>query len=208
MKIAIIGTGNMGTGLASEFAAANFEVVFGSRDHGKAAALAKKIGPNVQGCGIAEAVKLADIAILALPYGAVGEALRAAGDLSGKILVDITNPISADFKSLVVGHTTSAAEEIQALAPTARVVKAFNTIFAQLLPAEARKTKTLQALVAGDDAMAKGEVLKLAKAIGFEPIDAGPLSNSRFIEPIGEMTIHFGFFLGWGPVTAPVWVKV
>ena len=208
MKVAIIGTGNMGAGLATELVAAKVEVVIGSRDPAKAAALAEKLGSNVQGGGIAAAVKLADIAILALPYGAIADALRVAGDLSGKILVDITNPISADYKSLVIGHTTSAAEEIQALAPTAKVVKAFNTIFAPLLSAETRKTQTLQVFVAGDDTGAKDAVSKLAKVIGFEAVDAGPLSNSRFIEPIGEMNIHFGFFLGKGPVVAPAWVQV
>lgn len=208
MKVAIIGTGNMAAGFATELAAANFEVVIGSRDPAKAAALAEKLGSNVHGGGIAAAVKVADIVVLALPYGAVADALHVAGDLSEKVLVDITNPISADFKSLVIGHTTSAAEEIQALAPTAKVVKAFNTIFAPLLSAEARKTQTLQVFIASDDSGAKGEVSKLAKALGFEPVDAGPLSNSRFIEPIGEMNIHFGFFLGKGPVVAPSWVKV
>ena len=208
MKVAIIGTGNMGAGLATELAAAKFEVIIGSRDPAKAAALAEKIGGGAQGGGIAAAVKLADTVILALPYGAIADVLRVAGDLSGKTLVDITNPISADYKSLVIGHTTSAAEEIQALAPSAKVVKAFNTIFAPLLPAEARKAKTLQVFVASDDAGAKDKVSQLAKAIGFEPVDAGPLSNSRFIEPIGEMNIHFGFFLGKGPVVAPAWVQV
>ena len=207
MTVAIIGTGNMGAGLARLLAAANIDVVIGAREPGKAAALAEEIGPRAQGGGIEAAFKLADVAILALPFGTIGDVLAAAGDLAGKVLVDITNPISADYKSLVVGHTTSAAEEIQALAPKATVVKAFNTIFAQLLPAEARTSKTLQVLVAGDDAAAKGEVSRLAKAIGFDPVDAGPLSNARFIEPIGEMNIHFGYFLGWGPVAAPAWVK-
>lgn len=208
MKVAIIGTGNMGSGLASTLAAANHEVAIGSRDPAKAAALAEKTGHGAVGGGIAAAVKLADVVILALPYGAVGDAIKAAGDVSGKVLVDITNPISADFKTLLIGHTTSAAEEIQALAPNAKVVKAFNTIFAQLFSSEARKGKTLQVFVAADDSDAKAVVSSLAKSAGFEPVDAGPLSNSRFIEPIGEMNIHFGYFLGWGPVAAPAWVRV
>jgi hypothetical protein len=208
MRIAVIGTGNMGAGFARLFANADFDVVIGHREPAKAAALAEKIGPRAQGGGIEAATKLADIVFLALPYGAIEGVLRAAGDLSGKVLVDITNPISADFKNLVIGHTTSAAEEIQSLAPKAKVVKAFNTIFAQLLPTDARKQRILQVLVAGDDSAAKSEVSRLAKAVGFEPVDAGPLSNSRFIEPIGEMNIHFGYFLGWGPVAAPVWVKI
>ena len=208
MKVAIIGSGNMGAGLARALASADIEVVIGTRDLAKAAALAEEIGPHAQGGGIAAAFRLADIAILALPYAAAADALKEAGDIAGKVIVDISNPITADYRGLVVGHTTSAAEEIQALAPKARVVKAFNTIFAKLLAAEARNGKTLQVFVAGDDGGAKEAVSKLATSIGFEAIDAGPLSNSRFLEPVGEMNIHFGFFLGWGPVTAPAWVKV
>jgi predicted dinucleotide-binding enzyme len=187
-------------------ASTDYEVAIGARDPAKAAALAEKIGHKAVGSGIATAVKRAGIVILALPYGAVGDALRAAGDLNGKILIDPTNPITADFKGLEIGHTTSAAEEIQKCAPNAVVVKAFNTIFAQLLPHEARTGRTLQVFVAGDDAAAKKHVSLLAQTIGFEPVEAGPLSNSRFIEPIGEMNIHFGFFLGKGPVVAPAWV--
>ncbi len=208
MKVAIIGTGNMASGLARTLAGAKHEVIIGSRDPAKAAALAEQIGQGAQGGGIAAAAKLADIVILAIPFGGAADAIKEAGDLAGKILVDISNPISADYKTLVIGHTTSAAEEIQTLAPKASVVKAFNTIFAQLLPAEARQGKSLQVFVAGDDEAAKGQVSALAQSIGFEAVNAGSLSNSRFIEPIGEMNIHFGYFLGKGPVVAPAWVQV
>lgn len=208
MKVAIIGTGNMATGLAQALSEAKINLVIGSRDPAKAAALAAKTGANIEGGGIAAVVKLADVIILALPFGAIAEALQQAGDLTNKILVDISNPISADYKSLVIGHTTSAAEEIQALAPSAKVVKAFNTIFASLLPQSARQTKTLQVFIASDDADAKAQVSQLAKTIGFDAVDAGPLTNSRFIEPIGEMNIHFGFFLGKGTGIAPAWVTV
>ncbi|NTF43668.1 NADPH-dependent F420 reductase [Agrobacterium rhizogenes] len=208
MKIAVIGTGNMGAGLARLLAGTGSDVVIGHRDPAKAAAFAAELGANVEAGGIAAAVKLADIVILALPYGAVADALREAGNLKGKILVDISNPITADFRGLVVGHSTSAAEEIQALAPDAIVVKAFNTIFATLLPVEARKGKVLQVFVAGDDEKSKAAVSSLVQSIGFEPVDAGPLTNARFIEPIGEMNIHFGFFLGKGPSVAPAWVHI
>ncbi|MFZ6778787.1 NADPH-dependent F420 reductase [Undibacterium sp. Ji83W] len=208
MKIAVIGTGNMGTALASLFSEVNLDVVIGHREPANAAALAAKLGAHVQAGGIEAACRLADIVFLALPFGAVADVLQAAGDLSGKVIVDITNPISADFKNLLIGHTTSAAEEIQALAPTAKVVKAFNTIFAQLLPVEARKQNILQVFVASDDAIAKDAVSQLVSKVGFEAIDAGPLSNSRFIEPIGEMNIHFGYFLGWGPTAAPTWTRL
>lgn len=208
MKVAVIGTGNMANGLAHALAHAQHEVVIGSRDPAKAAALAEKIGLGAQGGGIAAAASLADVVILAIPFGGAAEAIKEAGELAGKVVVDITNPISADYKSLVIGHTTSAAEEIQALSPNARVVKAFNTIFAQLLPQEARQGKRLQVLVAGDDVAAISQVSTLAESLGFEAVNAGPLSNSRFIEPIGEMNIHFGYFLGKGPSVAPAWVQV
>ena len=208
MKVAIIGTGNMASGLANSLVGAQYQVAIGSRDPVKAAALAEKVGHGAQGGGIAAAVKLADIVVLAVPFAGAAEALKAADDLAGKVLVDISNPISADYKSLVIGHTTSAAEEIQALVPKAVVVKAFNTLFAQLLSADARQGKTLQVFVAGDDEAAKAQVSVLARSMGFEPVDAGPLNNSRFIEPIGEMNIHFGYFLGKGPTVAPAWVQV
>ncbi len=208
MQIAVIGTGNMGTGLASILAKAKHDVVIGSRDMAKAATLASQIGYGVTGGDIEAAAKMADIIILATPFPFAVQTLKAAGDLSKKIIIDISNPITPDFQGLTVGLTTSAAEEIQKLAPQAKVVKAFNTIFAQLLPNEAREGKTLQVFIAADDAGAKTEVSALVKSLGFDAVDAGPLSNSRFIEPIGEMNIHFGYFLGWGPVSAPMWPRI
>ena len=207
MQVAVIGTGNMGSGLASILAQAKHEVTIGSRDMAKAATLASQIGHGAVGGDIEAAVKMADVVILAIPFPFAEETLKAAGDLSKKIIIDISNPITPDFQSLLIGHTTSAVEEIQKLAPAAKVVKAFNTIFAQLLPTEAREGKTLQVFVAADDAGAKAEVSALVKSLGFDAVDAGPLINSRFIEPIGEMNIHFGYFLGWGPVSAPMWPR-
>ncbi|MFC3058453.1 NADPH-dependent F420 reductase [Paenirhodobacter populi] len=208
MKIAVIGTGNMGSGFARALVAAGKEVIIGHRDPAKAAALAADIGSNVEGGGIPVALKVSDIAIFALPYDATIAHLKEAGDLTGKILVDISNPIAPDYKDLVLGLTTSAAEEIQKAAPTATVVKAFNTIFAGLLAQEARPGKTLQVFVAGDEPSATGKVRDLAAALGFAPTDAGPLTNSRFLEPIGEMNIQFGYFLGRGTGIAPAWVSV
>ncbi|WP_020178013.1 NADPH-dependent F420 reductase [Methylopila sp. M107] len=208
MTIAVIGTGKMGSGIAKLLAAKGEKIVIGARDPAKAAALAAEIGGGAEGGGIEAAVKLADVAILAVWYQQLEETVRAAGDLTGKILVDISNPITEDFKGLRIGHTTSAAEELQALAPNATVVKAFNTIFSELLPAEAREGRDpVQAFVAADDEAAKRKVSDIAAKGGFQPVDAGPLANARYIEPLGEMTIWFAFFLGWGPTAAPAWVK-
>ncbi len=208
MTTAIIGTGNMGAGLARALVASGEAVALGARDPAKATALAAELGALADGGGIAAAVALADVVVFALPYGAHAETLKLAGNLQGKVIIDISNPVTADFQGLAIGHTTSAAEELQALVPGAKVVKAFNTIFAGLLGAEGRKGKVLQVFVAGDDAGAKAAVSKIATAIGFEAVEAGQLSNSRFLEPVGEMNIQFGFFLGKGPVVAPAWISV
>lgn len=208
MTTAIIGTGNMGAGLARALVAAGETVALGARDPAKAAALAAELGPKAQGGGIAAAVSLADVIVLAVPFGSHADILKGAGPVSGKVIVDISNPVTADFQGLAIGHTTSAAEELQKLVPGAKVVKAFNTIFAGLLPAEGRKGKSLQTFVAGDDADAKTAASRIARVIGLEAVEAGPLSNSRFLEPIGEMNIQFGFFLGKGPVVAPAWISV
>lgn len=206
MKIAIIGIGNMASGLANVLADANYEVIIGHRDINKAKLLADQFGG--QGVDINSAMKQAEVIVLALPYQAVNDVLGGAGDLAGKILIDITNPVTNDFKDLVIGHTTSAAEQIQLLAPKAYVVKAFNTIFAQLLPLSARTTSQLQVFVAADNDKAKQVVINIAQAIGFSAVDSGPLSNSRFIEPIGAMNIQFGFFLGQGASVAPMWLTI
>lgn len=208
MTVAVIGTGKMGAGLARLLASKGVQVAIGSRDATKATKLAEEIGGGAQGGGIADAVQRADVVILAVYYQKMEETIRAAGDLTGKILVDISNPITEDFKGLLIGHTTSAAEEIQKLAPQAKVVKAYNTIFAELLPADAREGRALvQVFVAGDDEAAKKAVSEVVAKGGFEPVDSGPLANSRFLEPVGEMNIWFGFFLGWGTSAAPAWTK-
>lgn len=207
MKIAVIGTGNMGVALARAIAKAHDELIIGARDADKAIALAQSIGSQIEAGSISAAIKAADMVFLALPFEA-NLAVVQNVDVGRKILVDVSNPITADFTDLVVGHTTSAAEELQMRAPAARVVKAFNTLFSALLPSEARNGTSLQAFLASDDAEAKRAVETVVKAMDFEPVDAGPLRNSRFLEPMGEMNIHFGFFLGWGTVAAPVWQRV
>lgn len=207
MKIAILGTGNMGAGFAHLFAA-HHEVSIGSRDPAKAAALAGSIGQHVVGGGIAAATKLADVIVLALPFPAIAEVLKDAGDLQGKVLIDITNPVTPDFQDLAFGHTTSAAEKIQELVPQAIVIKAFNTIFAQLLPETARQGKNVQVFLAGDAEKAKETVATLARSAGFDPVDCGALKHARLLEPIGMMNIQFGFFLGKGPSVAPAWINL
>lgn len=117
------------------------EIQVGDRDLGKAAALAGEIGgeSETEGGGVAAAFQRADLATLALPYSAIVGVLAEAGDLTGKVRVDASNPVGEDFKDLVVGLSDSVAEQTRDAAPTARVVKAFNTIFAGLVPARESK---------------------------------------------------------------------
>lgn len=197
MKVAIVGLGNMGRGLAELALAQGHEVWLGSRAGDKALT-------GATSGTVAQAVAGAGLVVLAVPY-AQAVALAAEHGFAGQVVLDISNPITPDFQDLVVGHTTSAAEEIQKAAPKSKLVKGFNTIFAGLLPVQARKAG-LQTFVAGDDVEAKALVISFAQAAGFDARDAGPLKNSRFLEPLGEMNIHFGYMLGQGAGIAPVWV--
>lgn len=183
MSVAIIGTGNMAKGFARLLAARDAEFAIGARDPAKAASLAAAVGGKAQGGGIEAAVHLADIIILAVPFGAVGDIVKSAGGLDGKIVVDITNPITPDYMSLTIGHTTSAGEEIQKLAPGARVVKAFNTIFAEIMQARPADGNRVQVFYATDDAEAGAAVAGLISSLGFEPVASGGLTNSRYLEP-------------------------
>ena len=205
--MATVGSGKMGSGFARLLASKGFDIAVGNKNPEKVAALAKEIGARVKGGNVKDAVGEADVIFLAVKYDDAAEALKAAGDLANKVVIDISNPITADFKGLTIGHSTSAAEEIQKLAPNATVVKAFNTIFAELLPTGSRKGRKVQVFIAGDDETAKAKVSDLAKAAEFEPVDSGTLYNSRFLEPMGEMNILLGFFLGWGTSGAPEYRK-
>lgn len=199
MKIAVIGAGNMGAAFTRRLAAAGHDVAITAVDPTHAKKVAATAGKNARAVKRDEVARDADIIILATPYGAAADALHAAGDLSGKTVIDITNPLTPDMSGLAVGHTTSAAEEIQKAAPTARVVKAFNTVFAQVLGGSGRA----QVFFAGDDAAAKGAVRTLIESIGLDAMDAGPLANARYLEPLGMFTIYLGYVGGRGTGIAP-----
>src|SRR5262245_16540282 len=109
----------MGGGFARLLASKGIDVVVGHKTPAKAEALANEIGVGAKGGSVKDAVRQADVIILAVRYETAADALAAAGDLTNKIVVDISNPITADFKGLTIGHSTSAAEEIQKLAPGA-----------------------------------------------------------------------------------------
>ena len=183
-------------------------MVVGARDTAKASDLAADIGRGVQAASLRGAANAADIIVLAVPYAAAHETLAAAGDLAGKTIIDITNPMKADFSGLAIGHITSAAEEIQKAAPGAHVVKAFNTIFAHLLTHPKPGAKRLTVFYAGDNADANEGARMLIERIGFRAEYAGPLQHARYLEPVAALNIAFGYALGAGVNIAPEWRRI
>ncbi len=181
-KIAIIGKGHVGAALNDGLKRAGYE----TRMTGK--------GP-----GVRETAAWGDVLILAVPFSAVDAAVaELGGAVDGKAVVDVTNAIGPKME-LALGFTTSGGEQLQKKAPSARVVKAFNTVFAQNMSTGKVKGKMISCFAAGDDQAARAQVLELARDIGFDPVDAGPLANARWLEAMGYMQIQLGYALGLGP---------
>ena len=182
MQITIIGAGNMPRGIGTRAVAGGHSLRLTDKDPAKAKALAEELRQRVPGADVADsgpaAVGEADIVVLALPFPAGKEVAATYRErLAGKTVVDIGNPVDfVTFDSLVVPPGTSAAEQIAAAAPGARVIKAFNTTFAGTLVAGEAGGTPLDVFIAGDDAAAKQAVADLASSGGLRPIDAGPLS--------------------------------
>ena len=205
MRIGIIGAGNMGSAFAKRLVAAGHEVTITAQDPSHAEQAASAAGGSVRAVPQGQIAAGAELLVLATPYGAAVEALRGAGDTDGKTVIDITNPLNAEMSGLTVGFTSSAAEEIQRAVPGARVVKAFNTVFAQVLGGAPAGAK-VQVLFAGDDDAAKQTVRSLIESADFEAVDAGPLANARYLEPLGMLNIYLGYVAGRGTGAAPAWV--
>ncbi|GAB4488452.1 MAG: NAD(P)-binding domain-containing protein [Thermodesulfovibrionales bacterium] len=200
MKIGIIGSGNMGKGLGTLWAKKGHQVFFSfSRDAEKLRNIAYG-APNATCGSPADAVKASDVILLSVRWTVVPEAITAAGPLDGKVLIDCTNPLLPDLSGLAIGHTTSAAEEIVKMAPGARVVKAFNTVFAEVYssPSRLSGSRMSSMFFCGDDPEAKKDVLRLITDVGFQPIDCGGLLSARLLEPLAMLVIHLGYGMGMG----------
>jgi NADPH-dependent F420 reductase len=198
MNIGIVGTGRVASSLGKAWAAAGHHVTFGSRSPDKAAAAARAAGGengNAEGGTYAQAIAAGQVVVLAVPYTSVREILENQGDLAGKVLVDPTNPMGRE--GLIVGHTTSAAEQIAAWAPQARVVKALNTIGAESMAGLHGKRDT--AFLAGDDEEALEIVHGLVTDLGFSAIVAGPLRIARYLEPLAALWVQLAYRQGLGP---------
>jgi len=208
MKITVVGTGNMGSAFAKQLSAAGHIVRITGRDISKASTLAAQF-ENVSAYPAAEALGDSDVVVVATAYEDAVKALQSLGDLSDKVVIDITNPLSADYMSLTIGHVTSASEEIARAVPQANVVKAFNTLFAHVLadgPTFA-DDQTGSVFVASDSERAKQTAIALARSLGWNTVDAGALVNARYLEPLAGFNIYLGYGAGLGTSIAPVWLN-
>jgi predicted dinucleotide-binding enzyme len=191
MNIGIIGTGRMGTGLAKHWVKIGHNIMLGSRDPEKARAIAAEIG--VQSGTQAEATGFGEVVVLATPWNAT-EAVARSLPLVGKIVIDCTNDLSP-----VRGETLrGTAQEVAEWAAGAKVVKAFNTVFFQILHAEQTSDERGTIFIAGDDAGAKSVVGGLIRDAGFEPCDVGGLKNSHYIDKLAALIVEIGYGQGHG----------
>ncbi len=195
MKIGIIGSGNVGGALGRIWGRNGHEIMFSSRSPENLKGLAELVGKNACYGLPVEAAKFADIVVLAVPWVQAESAIKSAGPLKDKILIDCTNPLKPGYEGIAVGMNTSASEEIAKMARGAIVVKAFNTIFAALMSSDSRMFGSLKptGFFCGDDTSAKAKVSGLIEETGLEPLDVGPLMMARYLEPLAMLMINLGF---------------
>jgi len=210
-RITIIGSGNVGRALGASFVRGGHDVTIASRSAEHAAAAADAIGAT-SNASIVGAVAGAEVVVITVPFVGAAEELAATirAAVVGRIVVDVTNPARPDYSGLLFDGSSSAAEQFASWLPEARVVKAFNTVFAANQANPVVDGTRLDAFVAGDDEGAKAVVLDLARSAGFEPIDAGDLTAARLLEALAWLNISlnlrnpYGWRTGWKLVGVPV----
>lgn len=202
MNIAFVGIGQVGAALAGRLVKLGHRVTIAARDpNSDSVKTAIARYPDLQVADLQTAVTAAAVVFLATPFAANQTALAAIGDLSGKILVDCTNPVGANL-SHGLRSEQSGAEVVQSLVPAAKVVKAFTIYgfenfednaypgYGDLKPAM---------LIAGDDASAKQTVSALCQELGWEPVDVGSLAMSLHLEHMALLWIQMARVQGLGP---------
>lgn len=207
MKVTVIGAGNMGSAFVRQLVAAGHQVSVASRNAAKASAVATAY-PGSTAVPSTGAARGADIVVLATGYTDAIAALNDAGIQPEQPVIDITNPLTADYMGLTLGHSTSAAEEIAKAIPNAAIVKGFNTVFATVLDqgADFGAGRKVNVFLASDNSHAKQLARDLATSIGFEVVDAGGLKNARYLEPLAGLNIYLGYGAGLGTSIAPTWI--
>ena len=199
MKIGIIGAGDVGGTLGMRWRQKGHEIMFGVRNR-QSQSVQKliQLDKNLEFGEIMETVVFGDVIVLAVPWTSIEETILKAGNLSNKILIDPTNPLTPDLKGLAMDNS-SAAEKISNLAKSAKVVKAFNMIGAKTLNNLIFGSQRADLFICGDDSHAKQIVRELAIDIGFDVIDVGPLVNARMLEYLALLWIELAFRQQLGP---------
>lgn len=200
MKIAIIGTGNVGTVLGRRLGAAGHEITFVSRSptSERSQELLRLPGVMAATRSLRDLDRDTPLVIYAGPYNHAQEMLQEAGDFGGSILVDCTNPLNKTFDALQLGHCESAGERMAQWASGARVVKSFNTTSVATLAEPDYGEHQATQFYCGDDEDAKQVVAGLISELGMEPVDAGPLRHARYLEATAMLYIHLAVRGGWG----------
>ncbi|MDQ6892683.1 MAG: NAD(P)-binding domain-containing protein [Acidobacteriota bacterium] len=191
-EIAILGAGPMGRAVAAAASRAGQRIFFGSSRPSAARDAATRAGSQAHGGSREEALAAADFIVVALRWQGLEEALReSAGHWKGKVAVDLSNPATPDGRTLLLGHSTSGAEEVARLIPGARVVKALNHLYAEVLEAgDPFSSGAPAAFYCGDDAASKLRVAAWLDSLGLAPVDAGPLSSARLLEPLAQLAVE------------------
>ena len=203
-SISIIGLGNMARAQAGRALAGGNTVEIIGRDRAKAEELAATLGGAT--VGTAGTAPAGDIVILAVPYANAATVVGEYGNaLRGKVIIDLTNPVSADLQGFVTPDGSSGAQEIAKAAPAgAHVVKAFNTLYSHVLAAGPADGRLVDVFIAGDDAQAKARVSAFVESLGLRPMDAGQLPMARALENVALLELglvahsikHTDFYLG------------
>lgn len=200
MRIAIIGTGNVGSAIARGFKGTDHAVSLGTRDPTGAdvVKLAHETGASLTNPRAAAGA--ADVVVLALPWNAAESAVKALGPLAGKTVIDCMNPLGMieGTLGLTVGHSTSGGEIVQSWLPKAHVVKTLNQVGAEIMARNDHLPLRPVMFMAGDDPGAKAQVAALLTGLGFAAMDAGDLTKSRLLEPLGMVWINQALVRGKG----------
>ncbi len=206
MRVGILGSGLMGAKLGTIFAQAGHEVVF---SYAQSSDKLKKLARDAQGKARAgtpaEAAKNADALLLAVHWSRIDDVLKQAGDLSGKVIVTCSLPMDADNTKLILGTTTSGAEELAKKVPRAHVVCAFNTVPSEVLFGIFKnhsKAEKPSLVYCGDDSKSKEIAAQIIRDAGFDPVDAGPLKVARYTEPFALLIAQLAYEGDGGPELA------
>ena len=207
MRVGILGSGLMGGKLGTLFARAGHDVIFSyARSERKLKRLAREALGTARAGTPSDAARDADVLLLAVHWSRVGDVLKQAGDLSGKVIVTCSLPMNGNDTKLVIAHTSSGAEALARKVPKADVVSAFGTVPSEVLfdvfDAKRRTRRRPSLMYCGDDQDAKDVAAILIRDVGFEPVDAGPLRIARYLEPFTLAMAQLAYEGDEGPAIA------